>query len=91
MAFVLSGEEFTTVDVPGASGTGARGINSQREIVGEFTSNGVTHGFLLSQDVYSTIDVPGATSTNALGINESGDIVGAYTAGGVTRGFLRCR
>jgi hypothetical protein len=61
------------------------------EIVGEFTSSGITHGFLLSQDVFSAIDVPGATSTNALGINESGDIVGAYTTGGVTRGFLLCR
>jgi hypothetical protein len=38
---------FTSVDFPGASFTGAIGINPRGDIVGIYMSAGVTHGFLL--------------------------------------------
>jgi len=79
---------FTPIDVPGATLTDANGINEVGEVVGSYTSAGVTHGFLLSEGVYTTLDVPGATATTAWDINDSGQITGSYTAGGTTHAFL---
>src|ERR1051326_3672747 len=79
----------TTIDVPGATDTGAVGINAQGDIVGFYTAGGIIHGFLFRGGSYSTIDVPGAQPpTVPLGINAQGDIVGFY--GGFTNehGFL---
>jgi probable HAF family extracellular repeat protein len=46
-SYLMSGETFTTIDIPGSTGTGAFGINSAGQIVGKFfTANGDTHGFL---------------------------------------------
>ena len=39
---------FTTIDVPGSTGTAAFGINASGQIVGSYSSAGVLHGFLLS-------------------------------------------
>ena len=75
---------FTTIDVPGATGTVALGINNRGQIVGEIGS----HGFLLDRGTFTTIDVPGATFTGAFGINDRGQIVGDYQAGGTVHGFL---
>src|SRR5262245_39322126 len=79
---------FTTIDVPGASLTDVNGINNSGQVVGSFTSGGVSHGFLLSAGVYTTLDVPGATSTAAWDINDSGQVAGSYTADGTTHAFL---
>jgi uncharacterized membrane protein len=46
--YVLSGEHFTTIDVPGATASAAIGINARREIVGySFDASGSGHGYLL--------------------------------------------
>ncbi|HEX9129846.1 MAG TPA: hypothetical protein VF850_11860 [Gemmatimonadaceae bacterium] len=46
--YVLSGDDFTTIDVPGALGTTAVGINTRGEIVGfSFDASGSGHGYLL--------------------------------------------
>jgi probable HAF family extracellular repeat protein len=84
---------FTTIDVPGASSTGAFAIvriNPSGDIVGSYGSaDGKTHGFLLSKGVYTSIDFPGAGVTSANGINSEGEIVGAYRDGnGRAHGFL---
>jgi hypothetical protein len=80
---------FTTIDFPGASFTGAIGINSRGDIVGRYLMpGGVFHGFLLSGRDFTTIDPPGATYTEADGISAEGDIVGTYISAGVTHGFL---
>lgn len=79
---------FTSIDVPGASGTLATGINPGRHIVGiYYDSGGNSHGFLLKGSNYSTVDVPGSLvgvsgtlPTEANGINPAGDIVGDYYA-----------
>ncbi len=44
--FVLSGGVYTTVDVPGATGTAINSINAKGEIVGSYDdAGGATHGF----------------------------------------------
>jgi uncharacterized membrane protein len=68
-----------SIDVPGAVATRAFGINPQGEIVGSYTTAGVTHGFLLRDGAITTIDYPDAASTEAWGINARGDIIGRYT------------
>jgi uncharacterized membrane protein len=48
--FLISGDEFQTVDVPGALATTAIGINARSDIVGGYTdTNGRVHGFLLTR------------------------------------------
>ena len=81
---------FETIDVSGATGTRAFGINPQGDIVGSYTQAGMTHGFLLSNGILTTIDYPEAETTEAWGINARGDIIGRYTRARVpgVRGFL---
>src|SRR5262245_52392147 len=74
---------FTTIDPPGSTFTFPFGINPQGDIVGNYVTGGVIHGFLLHEGNYTTIDFPGATSTFARRINPQGDIVGFYLVGGV--------
>lgn len=45
--FLISGDEFYTIDVPGATSTAALGINSRGDIVGAYNNAGPAHGFLL--------------------------------------------
>ena len=79
----------TTIDIPGATSTIVWAINPQGDIVGQYTSAGVVHGFLVRRGVLSTIDVPGARRTVTRGINARGEIVGMYTdAAGMGHGFL---
>lgn len=70
---------FTTLDVPGASFTAARGINDTGQIVGSFgDSTGQNLDFLYSDGTFTTLDVPGAAFTIASGINDAGQIVGTF-------------
>lgn len=47
--FLLSGDDLTTIDVPGALATVTFGINARRDIVGAYyDATGQAHGFLLS-------------------------------------------
>jgi len=88
----MSGDEFTSIDFPGASLTQAWGINPRGEIVGAYDdADGVRHGFLLSGDEFTSFDFPGASFTVAFGINSRGDIVGWYMTAGVSHGFLLSR
>jgi probable HAF family extracellular repeat protein len=80
---------FTTLDVPGASSTAARGINDLGQIVGFFSDSAGTHGFFLDADgSFTAIDVPGASLTTARSINTAGKIVGYFTDSAGTHGFL---
>lgn len=82
------GFTFTTLDVPGASGTLATGINGSGHIVGiYYDADGNSHGFLLKRGAFFNVDVPGSLvgvsgtlQTEANGINNEGDIVGDYYA-----------
>lgn len=75
-----------TIDVPGALGTSAQGINAAGDIVGFYAdASGRTHGFLLRDGAFTTIDyqdpVTGevADNTSARGIGPAGDIVGTHS------------
>jgi hypothetical protein len=80
---------FEVIDVPGAVGTRAFGINPRGDIVGSYTDGTGAHGFVRSGGAITTIDYPGAATTEAWGINPGGDIIGRYTLTGVAgvRGF----
>lgn len=71
---------YSPIDVPGAVGTYAFGINSAGQIVGSyFDSSGDYHGFVDTNGVFATLDYPTApTSTSLQGINAKGDIVGYF-------------
>lgn len=70
---------FTTIDVPGATGTLALDINAEGVIVGRYGMAGQTHGFLATPaGELITIDFPGASFTVATSLNDRGDIVGQY-------------
>src|SRR5438270_911714 len=86
----LSAQQFTTIDVPGATATFALSTNPPGDIVGDYQdSRGNSHGFLLSKGKLTTIDFPGALGTLAFGINPQGEIVGLYfDSSGNGHGFL---
>ncbi len=75
---------FSSIDIPGAASTVARGINGVGRVVGSFTDNNGTHGFLYSNGAFTTVDFPGSTWTIATGINNVGQIVGGYGTGAET-------
>jgi probable HAF family extracellular repeat protein len=86
--FVWSKGSFRTIDVPGATGSGALDINDRGEIVGGYQdAQGRTHGFRLRKGVFTTIDPPGAVdvpgspgfaATAPFGISNRGQVVGQY-------------
>jgi probable HAF family extracellular repeat protein len=96
--------KYTIIDVPGAAGTLAFGINDEGTVVGwGFEANGVYHGFLRDEDGhFTTFDVPGAgpfiPQANSplvilplpLTINSSGTVAGDYVdKNNVFHGFVR--
>lgn len=100
--YLLSGGNFSMIDISGASHTEATGINDKGHIVGWFVDTlGVYHGFFLPNGISSLptptqIDDPNAGSgqppfggTYAYGINNKDEIVGFYwDSSGVGRGFM---
>src|SRR3989441_4290322 len=87
------GSSFTTIDVPGAFYTYAKGVNGAGQIVGRFEPGGAEVAFRRDTDgSFTTIDVPGACCSGAEGINDSGQIVGHFTdnTSYTTHGFMRC-
>jgi hypothetical protein len=75
---------FVRIDVPGATGTTTLDINSLGDVVGRYSSGGLTHGFLRTANGdFTTIDYPGALFTSGGGINVEGDIVGWYSLAAV--------
>ena len=79
---------FTTIDVPGAIGTTARGVNDSGEIVGSFTDDTGSHGFLYKGGTFATLGPPGASQSEAASINNAGQIVGSFTDSAGQHGFL---
>jgi probable HAF family extracellular repeat protein len=85
---------FTTIDVPGAPGTAAYGINCAGKIVGGFGGlrpglDVPLQGFLYTDGSFITVDVPGATDTDARSINDAGRVVGAFKTDTGGHGFVR--
>jgi hypothetical protein len=70
---------FRSIDVPGATATGARGINAEHDIVGRYYLGTSSYGFLLSNGTLTTVEHPdGIGSTQTWGISPTGDVVGFY-------------
>ena len=98
--FTLFGSTYTTINAPGAAGTGLSGINPSGEISGSTCTDSAcgntgnpntTHSFVLSKKgKYTFFDPPGATSSSASTVSPSGVIVGAYTdtVGELSHGYL---
>lgn len=90
--FLWQRGRFSTLDLPGATGTSAAAINDRGQIVGTYIdADGLPHGFLRDGTGFTTIDNPGAALTIAYGINNRGQVVGlSYSdpADLPDRGFL---
>jgi len=82
--FLLSKGTFTTIDVPGAFGTTARGISPEGTIVGFYLNATGFHGFLFSNDAFITINID-APQSLIFSINHAGSIVGASNHGFLLR------
>jgi hypothetical protein len=82
-----AGVTFTTIDVPGATGTYAFGISTTQTITGYYTdSSSLTHGFVRAADgTITTFDPPGSVYTRGWSVNAGG------TVSGVEHGFLRTK
>ena len=89
--FLLQDGVYTRIDVPGGTGTVARGISEQGVIIGHYNVSGVTHGFAYRDGEYTyPIDVPAslfdnpsstARHTLPVRISPQGDIVGCFHEG----------
>jgi probable HAF family extracellular repeat protein len=79
---------FTTLDVPGSSGTLAYGINDKGQVVGSYLDSTLaSHGFLYDEtqkSPYKTFDFQNSSGTYAYDINNNGQIVGQFYLQGST-------
>ena len=92
--FLLQDGVYTRLDVPGGTGTTARGISEQGAVVGHYNVGAVTHGFAYADGQYIyPIDVPAelfddpssnARNTLAIRISPQGDLVGCFHEGSAT-------
>jgi uncharacterized membrane protein len=90
-SFLLEGNNFQELIYPGASYTGALGINKSRKIVGWYTNPGDNvHSFLRKGKAYTNIDYPGFDNTIASNINDAGVVIGIQydNAGTTVHGFV---
>jgi hypothetical protein len=91
---------YKTIDIPGATETQVRGVNSSGEIVGFFKTtscveriiqfpNCPVEGFKIVNGVLTKLFVPHSTWTDIMGVNDYGDLVGfAITSDTGAHGFL---
>src|SRR6266446_6292223 len=92
--FLLQDGVYTRIDVPGGTGTVARGISERGTIVGHYNVGAVTHGFAYFEGFYlNPIDVPAEDfdhpasplrDTLPVRIASNGEIVGFYLSSGVS-------
>jgi hypothetical protein len=92
--FLKRGDEFISIDFPGAIENEPLGINSSGDVVGYYVDrdaggNFSFHGFIWSDGVISSVpDFPDSFLISAAsGINSRGDIVGYYLANPPTSAF----
>jgi hypothetical protein len=87
--FTKTGDQYRTIDVPGALNTEIYGINSQGDLAGRYRVGDTRHGLVLTRNGnLLTFDVPGATQTWVTAISNNGNIAGFYqTADGHYHGF----
>jgi probable HAF family extracellular repeat protein len=88
--FVKDGDDYTIVDVPGATNTFVFDINDRGEAVGYYIdAAGAYHGFVERQGKFTTVDFPGAVLTLIFGNDARGDLAGAWVdPNNVAHGFV---
>jgi hypothetical protein len=89
--FVDYDVQLFDVELPGAFGAEAYGVNARADVVGLFRDPQAANrarGFLWSRGEFHQILYPGSVTSVARGINDAGDIVGTWSDGVKTRGFL---
>ena len=76
---------FTTIDLPGATGTATARINDRGQIAGVYSQNTGRvgddpnrRGFLLDHGRLIRIDAPRAVYTQGFGLNDLGQVVGEF-------------
>jgi hypothetical protein len=91
---------YKAINIPGATETQVRGVNSSGEIVGFYKTtscvetfiqfpNCPVHGFKIVKGVITKLLVPHSTWTAIMGVNDYGDLVGfAMTSSTGAHGFL---
>jgi hypothetical protein len=93
--FLKQGTTYTTIDAPGARGTGLYGINNSGTMTGQwFDTAGASQGFVLtSGGLFTTVDYPGPELTGFDSINDRGDTSGVYWANpsGAERAIIALR
>jgi probable HAF family extracellular repeat protein len=85
--FLLTGDGYTTLDVPGASATSATGINDKGAIVVFWLdSKGAYESSIydIKTATYATIDVPNASDSFASDIDNAGDVTYQWLDSGGT-------
>jgi probable HAF family extracellular repeat protein len=97
--FMRIGDEYTSLDYPGAAKTYAFGINDSQLVTGSYVDAfGLLRGYWFRNGVFSAVNFPGATQTYVGGLNNQNVMVGwsqqngrrfGYTLAGTTsfRGF----
>jgi probable HAF family extracellular repeat protein len=86
--FLKRGTNLVTIDVPGASGTQAYGLNDVGDVVGWSWTSGPASGFIKHGTDYITVDFPGADQTEINAINNFGQIAGVYESSGNWYAFV---
>lgn len=81
--FLLSGGHFTTIDVPGALATNARGIGPGGDIVGNYVASPGTSvsdikGFLYDHGTLTTVTFPGHPGAIVARITPDGTMYGCF-------------
>src|SRR5262249_35853425 len=92
IAFIKIGNSYPFIVNPNNVNnvTLAHGINSQGEVVGEYTDAAGTHGFVYLRDlgVFAPFYDPGATNVVLNGINENGTLIVGQEGGVSPHGIL---
>ena len=87
--FLKVGDNYTSIDYPGASLTYVFGLNDARWVTGTYRDGqGLLKGFVWKDGVYTAITYPGATETYIGGINNANAMVGWKVEGGKVSGFV---
>lgn len=87
--FLKVGDEYTSIDYPGASITYVFGLNDAGAITGTYRDAlGTLKGFTYNQGTYTSVTYPGATETYLGGINNSNVAVGWKVEAGKVNGFV---
>jgi hypothetical protein len=88
-AFIYKGGVYSTLTVPGSTGTVAFSVNSLGQIVGEYADNsGAIHGFVDTAGTFTQVDFPGALQTAVTDMNAAGDMVGVWFDSTTSHGFI---